>query len=338
MRVWVDLANSPHVPVFEPIVADLERAGHDILLTVRDHAQTVELASRLRPGLTVIGGESPAGKAAKARSIGARAWELRRYAKEHGPDAAISHGSYAQVVAARSAGIPTVTMMDYDHQPANHLSFRLADRVIVPAAFPSEALRRFGAGARRVRRYSGFKEELYLADLDPDQAVLAELRLDPGHVIAVLRPPPDGALYHRLDNTRFDELLAEAVGTDGIQPVVLPRTRDQFHRYEQVEGVTVPGRAIDARSLLAYADLTIGAGGTMNRESALLGTPTYTVFAGRLGAVDAELIRDGLMYDLRDPATRVRLEKKTNGYRGVSPERRDAILRVVTEALAEVTR
>jgi predicted glycosyltransferase len=336
MRVWVDLANSPHVPVFEPIVADLEQAGHDILLTVRDHAQTVELASQLRPRLTVIGGESPAGKAAKARSIGARAWELRRYAKEHGADAAISHGSYAQVVAARSAGIPTVTMMDYDHQPANHLSFRLANRVVVPAAFPSVALRRFGADVSRVRRYDGFKEELYLAELRPDRSVLAELGLDPRRVIAVLRPPPAGALYHPRDNTRFDDLLAEALSTDGVQSVVLPRTSDQRRRFERIDGAIVPRRAVDGRSLLALADVTIGAGGTMSRESALLGTPTYTVFAGRLGAVDAELIRDGLMHDLRDPATRVRLEKKTNGQRPVPAERRDAILRVVTGALAEV--
>jgi hypothetical protein len=117
---------------------------------------------------------------------------------------------------------------------------------------------------------------------------------------------------------------------------VLPRTAEQRRRYEQLEGLTIPARAVDGRSLLAFADLTIGAGGTMNRESALLGTPTYTVFAGELGAADAQLIRDGLMHDLRDAATRPRFEKKPDGRRCVPRERRDAILGVVTSALAAV--
>jgi predicted glycosyltransferase len=336
VRVWVDLANSPHVPVFEPILDELRHAGHEPLLTARDHAQTVELARRIEPELTVVGGESPPGKAAKAAAIGARAKGLRRFARRQRPDVAISHGSYAQVVAARLAGVPAVTMMDYDHQPANHVSFRLAQRVIVPRTFPADALRRFGANGRRTLRYDGYKEELYLADLKPDRTVLDELGLDPNRVIAVFRPPPDGALYHRLENARFDELLEEGRRTERVQIVVLPRTAEQRDRYERLDRLTVPARAVDGRSLLAYADLTIGAGGTMNRESALLGTPTYTVFAGELGAVDAQLIRDGLMHDLRDPATRPRFEKKPDGRRRVPREHRDAILGVVTSALAAV--
>ena len=35
----------------------------------------------------------------------------------------------------------------------------------------------------------------------------------------------------------------------------------------------VPERAIDAQSLIAYADLVVSAGGTMNREAVALGTP-----------------------------------------------------------------
>ncbi len=48
----------------------------------------------------------------------------------------------------------------------------------------------------------------------------------------------------------------------------------------------------------------------MNRESAILGTPTYTVFAGRLAAVDAELIRLGRMQDLRAPGVQPVFAKK----------------------------
>jgi predicted glycosyltransferase len=224
-----------------------------------------------------------------------------------------------------------VTMMDYEFQPANHLSFRLARRVIVPDVFPNEALRRFGASGDKVIRFRGFKEELYLAGFQPDADVLLKLGLDPARVIAVFRPPPEGALYHRLANERFDEVLAQARGREDVQVVLLPRTTAQKARYGS--GAIVPDDAIDGPSLLALADVAVGGGGTMNRESALLGTPTYTVFAGRLAAVDAALIEAGLLHDLRDPSSSPEFVKKAPS-RGATPSAsRDAILTAVMDAV-----
>ena len=337
MRIWIDLANSPHVPLFQCIVERLRREGWDVLLTARDHAQTVPLARRVWPDVLVVGGESPAGRRAKALTLARRAESLRRLARSRRPDVALSHGSYAQLLAARAARVPAVTMMDYEHQPANHLSFRLARRVIVPTAFPERALRMFGARGRKVVRYAGFKEELYLAGFRPDTAVLGELGLDAAGVIAVLRAPPDGALYHRDLNSRFEDLIETARRRHDVQTVLLPRTRAQVERYGRLDGVVVPARPVDGRSLLACADLTVGGGGTMSRESALLGTPTYTVFSGRLAAVDAELIRRGLLYDLRQPGVAPSFVKKDGAGNSVPRERRDPILECITGALAEVT-
>jgi predicted glycosyltransferase len=297
MRVWVDLANSPHAPLFVPIVRALEERGDEVVLSARDHAQTVPLARAVWPEVEVVGGESPPGRMRKADSVLSRAEALRRFALRSLPDLALSHGSYAQVLAARLARVPAVTMMDYEHQPANHLSFRLARRVIVPRYFPHAGLRRFGAGPEKVVRYDGFKEELYLADVVDDPALLVALGLDRDRVTAAMRPPPDGALYHRNPNPRFDEIL-EHVLAQGAQVVLLPRTAVQAERYRRTS-VVVPDEPVDGRALLATVDLTVGAGGTMTRESALLGTPTYTVFAGELAAVDAELIRQGRIADLR---------------------------------------
>jgi uncharacterized protein len=300
MRIWIDLANSPHVPLLRPVVSSLRQRGDEVLLTARDHAQTVILAQRSWPEVRVLGGGSPPGRVKKALSIGARASALRRFARSEEPDVAFSHGSYAQIVAARSARIPAVTMMDYEHQPANHLSFRLAGRIIVPETFPAEALKRFGARPAKVVRYPGFKEQLYLDDFEPDPAVLAELGLDPSRIIAVFRPPPEGALYHRGANERFDDVLEAARRQLDVQVVLLPRTQEQAERY--ADGVRI-AEGVDGSSLLAFADVVVGAGGTMNRESAILGTPTYTVFAGELAAVDRKLMQEGRLHDLREQGT-----------------------------------
>lgn len=311
LKIWIDLANSPHVQVFGPVVRRLRDEGHSVLLTARDHAQTTDLARRQWVETLVIGEPSPATILAKGRAIAGRAARLRGFAVHERPEVALSHGSYAQILAARAAGVPSVTMMDYEHQPANHVSFRLANQIVVPSVFPEDSLRRFGASSRKTLRFPGFKEELYLAGFRPDSRVLDELGLDRESVIAVLRPPPRGALYHRKDNERFDELLRVAVSNEYVQTVVLPRTPEQAERYRGVsDRVRCPQSAIDGCSLLALADLVIGAGGTMNRESALLGTPTYTVFGGHLAAVDGELIRTGRLTDLRTPGTSPRFDRK----------------------------
>jgi predicted glycosyltransferase len=338
MHVWIDLANSPHVPTFEPVVERLRDRGATVLLTAREHAQTVGLARRAFGDVLVVGEESPPGRLRKGLSIAGRARALRQVARSERPDVALSHGSYAQVVAARGARVPAVTMMDYEYQPANHVSFRLARRVVVPAVFPSDALRRFGARGDKVVRYEGLKEELYIGRFDPSEAVAAELGLDLAGIVVVMRPPPEGALYHRLGNERFEGVLEEAAARDDLQVVLLPRTREQAARYAGRNGVIVPAQPVDGRSLLAYADAMIGAGGTMNREAALLGTPTYTMFAGRLAAVDAELIRRGLLHDLREADVDLPLEKKPARDVAEAGERSDRILDRILGALDEAMR
>jgi predicted glycosyltransferase len=311
MRIWIDLANSPHVALFGPVAERLRQGGEEVVLSVRDHAQTLPLAREVWPDVAVVGGPSPPGRVRKAASIVHRAAALRSFAARSKPDVALSHGSYAQIVAARAARIPAVTMMDYEHQPANHVSFRLATRVILPGVFPDDAIRRFGAAERKVVRYHGFKEQLYLAEFRPDTSVLEQLGLDPARIIIVMRPPAEGALYHPMVNDRFEQILELALQRKEVEVVLLPRTRAQAERYDMsAERIHIPDDPVDGRSLLAFADLTIGAGGTMNRESAILGTPTYTVFAGELAAVDAQLIREGRLTDLRDSGLLPRFEKK----------------------------
>ncbi len=196
-------------------------------------------------------------------------------------------------------------MFDYEWAIVQHtVNCRLAQGVVVPDAIPPERLRRYGA-IGKLHRYPGLKEEYYLADFEPTSEVLDELGLDPAEPIAVVRTPPAVSLYHRFENDLFASVLQRLRGT---QVVVLPRTPEQRTDLDRVGGFIVPERAIDAQSLIAYADLVVSAGGTMNREAVALGTPVYTVFEGRLGAVDERLIAEGRLQRLTAAAD-VRLVK-----------------------------
>jgi predicted glycosyltransferase len=316
-RIWIDLANSPHVPFFRALIPEFERRGIEVEITAREFAQTVELAEAAGLQPVVIGAHGGRALAGKAGNLIGRAAALRKWARERGVELAVSHNSYAQVLAARALGIKSVTLMDYEHQPANHLAFRLASRVIVPRSFPEEALRRYGARAKKVRRYNGTKEDVYLADFAPDPRfaeTLGELGVKADDVLVIVRPPALDALYHRFENELFDELLNRLSARAGVKIILLARTEEQRAAYSKRSGANLilPRVALDGSNLVAYADMVISAGGTMNREAAALGVPAATIYAGRWAAIDEELVREGRLKRLatREDLDALRVEKK----------------------------
>jgi uncharacterized protein len=309
MRVWVDLTNSPHVLVMRPLIEAMRADGHEVEVTARDFAQTLELCDRFGIEHTAIGrhrGERPA---SKALGLLGRSGALARWARGRGFDVAIGHGSNDVSVAAALLRIPAATAFDYEFAAAqHHVNCRLCRVVMVPEAIPPERLARYGAKPRKLRRYAGLKEEYYLADFVPDESVFGELGLDRSRPLVVVRTPPEVSLYHRFENPLFRRVL-ERLAADEAQTVVLPRTGEQRDEVRRLAPFVVPEHAVDAQSLVAFADLVISAGGTMNREAVALGTPVYTTFEGRPGAVDEGLLRDGRLRRLTD-AAEVRVERR----------------------------
>jgi uncharacterized protein len=322
VRVWVDLTNSPHVLVMRPLIETMREDGHEVEVTARDFAQTIQLLDRFGMGYTQIGRHRGGRVVDKAVGLFDRSFALTRWARGRGFDRAMGHGSNDVSVAAKLLRIPAATAFDYEWATVQHnVNCRLCRSVVVPDAIPPERLYRYGARGK-IRAYEGLKEEYYLAAFEPDDAVLSELRLDPARPIVVVRTPPEVSLYHRFENDLFRRVLERLRGE---QAVVLPRTQAQREELAQAGGYIVPERAIDAQSLIAFADLVISAGGTMNREAVALGTPVYTTFEGRLGAVDEKLLREGRMHRLSD-ADEISLEKRTGA--AVERVRRDPRLLV----------
>lgn len=298
MRIWIDLANSPHVPFFRALIPEFVARGHQIEISARDFAQTLELATKAGMLPHVIGGHGGGKLAGKAGNLIGRAAALRKWARDRGFDLAVSHNSYAQISAAAALGIKSVTLMDYEHQPANHLAFRLASRVIVPRAFPAAELKKYGASMRKVKRYDGLKEDVYLADFAANPAFAGTLRkvgVTSEDVLIVARPPAREALYHRFENELFEELLAHLSAQPRAKIILLPRTDAQRAEYEKrkLPNLIMPREALDGANLIADADLVVSAGGTMNREAAALGVSAASIYAGKWAAIDEQLVAEG---------------------------------------------
>jgi uncharacterized protein len=303
-RVWVDLTNPAHVVVLRPLVELLEAGGHEVTLTARPLSHTTELLDDWGHPYTAIGHHGGAGRVGKGFAAVSRTAQAFGFARGKGFDYGLAHGSTDLPPVGRLLGISNTTMFDYEWARLQHeLNCRLATRVLVPDAIPAERVERYGARPPKLVRYPGLKEEYYLSSFEPDESVPAELGVDPKRILAVVRTAPSYALYlGGSENELLPRVLRRLLDQEA-QVVVLARTDEQREKLRELDAaLIVPERAVDGRSLAALADLVVSAGGTMIREAAVLGTPVWSIFEGRPGAVDEQLEREGRVRFLRDPA------------------------------------
>jgi predicted glycosyltransferase len=274
------------------------------MVTAREYGQTLGILDRLGIPYTPVGSHGGASALGKGRALAGRSAQLARVVWDRRPQLAIAHGSVDLAVVSSLFRIPSAQMQDYEFAGwQRQIAFRAARKVLVPDSIPLERLKKIGAVERKLVRYPGLKEEYYLDGFEPDPAVLDELGLDREKVLVVIRPPPETSEYHARNDV-YGESIRHLAAANSVQAVVIPRTERQGAEVQAIgaANLIVPERAIDAQSLIAFADLVVSAGGTMNREAVALGTPVFTTFAGRMGGVDEALIADGRLRVLADPA------------------------------------
>jgi uncharacterized protein len=310
--VWIDLDNSPHVPFFLPIIEELKSHRIELILTARDTYQVRELIEYFSLSCKVLGRHYGKNKVLKIAGNCLRAVQLLPLAMSRRPDLAISHGSRAQVLVCKTLGIPSLVMHDYEH--STKTGFIEPDWTLVPEVIPNGAMSR---KAERVLRYPGLKEDVYVPQFRPDASILSQLGLD-GELVVTLRPPANEAHYH---NPESDVLFAATVrylaDKPGVHVVILPRSDKQNEQIRKDWGglissgrVIIPEQAVNGLNLIWFSDLVISGGGTMNREAAALGVPVYSIFRGKIGAVDKHLSETGrlvLIENVQEVRTKIRL-------------------------------
>ena len=302
MKVWFDCTAAAHPLVLRPMIERFAANGAEVLVTAREYGQTVGLLDLLGIEHTVVGSHGGASRAGKALALGSRSAKLSRIIWKFRPELAVGHGSVDLALVSSALRIHSAQLQDYEFAGLQRqLAFRIAKRVLVPDAIPVERMAKVGAKGDKLVRYPGLKEDYYLADFVPDRAVVDQLGLDLERVLVVVRPPPETSEYHA-DNPLYERVLDRLAEAEGVTAVVIPRTDGQAQRARGrgSPNLVVPEQAIDAQSLIAFSDLVVSAGGTMNREAVALGTPVYTTFAGRMGGVDEQLIADGRLRVLGD--------------------------------------
>ncbi len=315
-KIWIDLDNSPHVPLFVPIIEELQKRGYSIALTARDCFQVRELADLFHLNYKLIGHHSGRSKIRKLAGLCLRALHLVPIILREKPVLAVSHGSRSQLIASVCLRIPSVFMSDYEF--ATGWAFIRPTWHMCPDLIPNSALQ---FEPNRIMKYPGIKEDVYVTRFVPKPGIRGQLGLQEQDMMVTIRPPASEAHYH---NPQSDELFEAAVAFLSkkleLKLVALPRTEKQAiwlrKRWPDLfsNGIMrIPQKIVDGLNLIWHSDFVISGGGTMNREAAALGVPVYSIFRGKIGAVDQYLNKTGrlvLLQSFEDLHTKILLVRR----------------------------
>ncbi len=296
MKIWIDIVNSPHVRFFNGIIKQLKADGHEILITARDFSNIHALLDIFELEYVSIGDHGVTLEE-KLLSSTKRAYELSKFIAKQDIDIAITKHSIELPRVAFGLGIPNIFILDNEHAiAANKLTLPLTNKLIIPEIFDVWNTIHFGMNPNDIVRYNGTCEVTHLEDFEYNENIIEDLDLQLNNEkIILMRPEPSLASYLDTDCTK--SVLTPIVDAlnDQADILILPRFRTQGEIFKDLENVHILKTPIDTFSLMKRADLVIGAGGTMNRESALLGTPVISCYPGKQLSVDKYYTDKGLM-------------------------------------------
>ena len=312
INFWIDLENTPNVPFFEPIVKRLRKMNHTVYITCRDYSDIPALSKLYGIQGSTVGWYGGKNKIQKLFAGLLRSILLAKWARKKQIDLAVGFGSRTLALASGLLGVPNVTVFDYEHIAT--AVYRLCDWVIVPKEVSSQYLIERGIPEKKLIKYSGLKEEVYAGLYKENGRSLDQLQYDKKKVIVIIRPPATKAHYHNhLSEIICNRILERVVGDSSIIAIFLKRdgdsTFDEFLQYENIKKLKVPVKGLD---LIINSDLVISGGGTMIREAVALGVPAYSVFTGRMPAVDERLVHEGRLLMIREPegVSRIKFVKR----------------------------
>jgi len=315
-KIWIDIENTPHVIIFAPIIKDLEKEGYEIIVTAREYGGIVNLLEMNNIKYTLIGKDHGAGKLKKYIGVIKRIIQLYLFVRNKNISASASHGSRSHIGASWLAGIPSLTSYDYEHA-SKFMAHELTTKIIVPRIlekYVQENVKQI----EKIFYYSGFKEEIYLKNyVSKKEDVIKALNLDTNKTIILVRPPAMNSHYYtEKSGALFSYLLEKLSKLENSFVIFSPRTRDQhkllLEMTKEIKDKIILEKEVNGIDLILCCDLIFSGGGTMNRESALLGVPVFSIFGGEIGAVDIELNRQEKLQFIneKDDLDKIEFKKK----------------------------
>ncbi|MEM0192103.1 MAG: DUF354 domain-containing protein [Candidatus Korarchaeum sp.] len=271
MKIWLDAITPKQARLMSSIARSI---GEDYVITVKGYSESVDILRKLGVKFIEVGSYSPRNLREKLIYYADRVKLLTEFAIEYKPDFLISFSSPEAVRVAYGLSIRPITMNDSPHSYyVGRLTLPLSWRVIYPAAIPKDEMIKLGASEDSLVPYNGVDEVAWVKEsLENGVSFSRDFRV-------FIRPEESGASY-MLGREGFSLKLIEVIIECGADVVVKPRYEEQARVIKEVYGerVTVLESTVDTLDLFRRVVMVVTGGGTMARESALLGTPSLCVF------------------------------------------------------------
>jgi len=329
MTVWIDIENLPNVLFFEPIIKELEKRGHKVLVTARDYVQLLDMLDVYSIDYKKIGRHYGKNKLMKIIGGGIRSLQLFWWTLDRKIDIGIGFGIRSIALTCRLRNILNITIYDYGYFFVKLLN-KCANRIIIPTAIPIEFVINRGGKKEKIVQFPGTKEEVYAGRFKPlaSNCILKDLDIDESKLIILIRPPAVLAHYHdKKSEILFEHLIKIISAKKKVVAIIFPRTQAQIEEFDRkkIKNVYVLRKPVNGLELIWNSDIVISGGGTMIREATALGIPAYSIFTGERTWVDKELGNQGKLkfidnvYDLNKTIFRKR-EKKMDYLRIARPK------------------
>ena len=331
MRIWIDITNTPHVNVLMPIIRHLEK-DHELIFTARDFSETLPLLKK--NGITPIVYGNYKGKSRVKKMMGllGRMWTMLFKLPKF--DLALSLGGNYTSAIAFLRGKKSIVFSDNDIS-FKFFSFAMGSYFIFPYYFKYQKVqKKYRIKDAQIKTFNGFKEDIYIAEFEPDPTFLEQL---PFRDFITIRPENLKASYVPKDSTTIVPQLFEVFRDKNI--LFLPRYEEEKKYAEGYSNVWYPNGPLSGLDVCYYTQAMLTGAGTFAREAALLGVPAVSFFPSPVFlSVDEAMQELGIEFKSRDPQairqyvdTAARKEASTERSKTVQQEVFDIIDGIIEE-------
>lgn len=306
-KILVDVLTPKHALFFNSLHPRLVKKNFEVIFTTRKYSEVEGMLDFLKIDAQVLGRHGGADPLGKLLAYSERVRLLANVVKKEHPAIILSGGSPEAARVAFGLKIPHFMVNDSPHAFAvGRLTAPLSNKILTPWVISVRDWLALGAPEGSVERYRGLDPVIWLKDFKPNKSVLSELNLETDKPIISYRPEEFKASYLDSREPKTPLLIKKILSklkvrlnTD-FQFVIMARygSHKPYYQYFGKE-VTYADKCIDARSLIYFSSVFISGGGTMLTESALLGTPTISIYPG-LTKIEEYLLKKKLAWKHRN--------------------------------------
>ena len=294
MRIWIDITNTPHVNVLMPIIRHLEKE-HELIFTARDFSETLPLLKKNGITPVVYGNYKGKSRVKKMMGLLGRMWTMLFKLPKF--DLALSLGGNYTSAIAFLRGKKSIVFSDNDIS-FKFFSFAVGSFFIFPYCFKYQKVqKKYRIKDSQIKSFNGFKEDIYIAEFEPDPAFLEQL---PFNDFITVRPENLKASYVPKGSTTIVPQLFEVFKDKNI--LFLPRFEEEKKYAEGYSNVWYPDGPLSGLDVCYNTKAMLTGVGTFAREAALLGVPAVSFFPSQVSlSVDESMQKLGIEFKSRDP-------------------------------------